>query len=74
VTYSVPVGAPRVEFNAHRRFSSSEALALFPSWEIVDRCVLGPSPIEWDDNLEGPDDRDLTACFAVRKPPGPGAS
>jgi SAM-dependent methyltransferase len=65
VIYSVPVGEPVLEFNAHRRFSRESAIKLFPGWQMVDEYVIGATP-----GCAPSAGTDLVACFAVRKPGG----
>ncbi len=68
VTYSVPVGREVNEFNAHRRFAYQQAANFFKGWELVDSCVLTPSPVPHisEDAIRG--GNDLVACFCYRKP------
>lgn len=68
VVYSVPVGRPLVEFNAHRRFTYAQAASLFSGWELIDSCILTPEPqafVSEADLLKMPDP---VACFCFRKP------
>lgn len=69
VVYSVPVGESAVvEFNAHRRFRLEEAMSLFAGWQIVDSCMLGPSPEPIQTGTLLNAGADPVACFCVRKP------
>jgi SAM-dependent methyltransferase len=69
VVYSVPVGVPMVEFNAHRRFRYSEAAEFFKGWHEVDSVLLNPSPLSGVLTDEAVSRfRDAVACFCFRKP------
>src|SRR5262249_39183594 len=71
VVFSVPVGPSEVlEFNANRRLMYSQALSLFPSWHLVDSCVLSPEPVPFVSDSALAEVRDPCACFCVRKPKG----
>ncbi len=66
VVYSVPVGLHEtLEFNAHRRFGFAEAASFFRGWEMVDSCMLTPSPAPYrpENLLNYP-----VGCFCLRKP------
>lgn len=71
VVYSVPVGRELLEFNANRRFTYEQASEFFGAWEIVDSCVLSPSPIEFESTEKLLRIPDPVACFCVRKPINP---
>jgi hypothetical protein len=68
VVYSVPVGRSLVEFNAHRRFSYSQAADLFSGWGLVDSCILTPEPQAFVSESELLKMADPVACFCYRKP------
>ena len=71
VVYSVPAGSDLNEFNAHRRFAYAQAGAFFAGWELVDSCVLTPSPVSLE-SFEANESRlqveDPVVCFCFRKP------
>ncbi|MGD1083159.1 MAG: DUF268 domain-containing protein [Verrucomicrobiota bacterium] len=66
VVYSVPVGSEEIlEFNANRRFDYHQAAGLFKGWELVDSCVLTPTPVAY---ASAEMTKDPVACFCFRKP------
>lgn len=69
VVYSVPVGSDEtLEFNANRRFRYSQAAELFKGWELVDSCILTPSPKPLVSERDIAQVQDPVACFCFRKP------
>lgn len=68
VIYSVPVGINILEFNANRRFQYEKAATLFKGWEMVDSCVLTPSPTSYISDEMFMEIGDPVACFCMRKP------
>jgi SAM-dependent methyltransferase len=68
VVYSVPAGCDLNEFNAHRRFSYAQAAAFFEGWQLVDSCVLTPSPVPLGQNQSFDEVADPVVCFCFRKP------
>lgn len=65
VVYSVPVGMEEtLEFNANRRFRYSQAADLFKGWELVDSCILTPTPIP---STSEDIPNDAVGCFCFRK-------
>jgi Caenorhabditis protein of unknown function, DUF268 len=68
VVFSVPVGVREIlEFNANRRFSVAQALDFFNGWDLVDSCILTPSPKPLNSHRVG-ELKDPIACFCFRKP------
>lgn len=68
VVYSVPAGCNMNEFNAHRRFSYDQAAAFFEGWQLVDSCVLTPTPVALHSNGKLDEVKDPVVCFCFRKP------
>lgn len=68
VVYSVPVGPDMLEFNANRRFQYQQAASLFNGWDMVDSCVLSPSPVPYISDEMFTEISDPIACFCMRKP------
>lgn len=68
VVYSVPVGQAMTEFNANRRYTLEQAAGFFAGWEMVDSCILTPTPVPSLSERELAAISDPTACFCARKP------
>jgi SAM-dependent methyltransferase len=68
VVFSVPVGRSVLEFNANRRFTWEQSLALFPGWQTIDSCVLSPIPQPYISEANLLEMQDPVGCFALRKP------
>lgn len=73
--FVVPVGRPRVCFNAHRVYSYAMVLALFPGCELL-QFSLAPDPGHGADWIEGAPPEAVAeqeygcGCFWFRKRPG----
>ena len=69
VIFSVPIGMEElVEFNANRRFRFQQALAFFRGWQLVDQCILTPSPRPLNSEQDIANAKDPIVCFCLRKP------
>jgi hypothetical protein len=68
VIYSVPIGRDLIEFNANRRFTPRQAKALFAGWQLVDACLLSPTPVPLPPDDAELDSLEAVGCFAFRKP------
>lgn len=68
VVYSVPAGREMNEFNAHRRFTHAQAAAFFKGWDLINSCVLTPTPRSFESNETLSEYSDPVICFCFRKP------
>ena len=70
--FAVPVGKPKIEFNAHRIYSYEQVLSLFPDLKLIEFSIITDT-VEQGDFIENADSQLVQSqdyacgCFLFRK-------
>lgn len=72
LVFAVPIGKPKIEFNAHRIYSYEQVLSLFPDLKLIEFSIITDT-VEQGDFIENADSQLVQSqnyacgCFLFRK-------